>query len=157
MPPADGVARLVALWSGGRLAPAVDAAALTRLADHLDFVHVDAGRALIVQDEPGDFLLVVLDGSVGIDRAAAADPAHLGEARPGDVIGEMAVLDAGPRVSTCVTRTPCALAVLEAAALQRLMNDEPRLALLLLAGLARRLSLRLRHASTRLAALLGDG
>jgi len=44
--------------------------------------------------------------------------------------------------------------VLEAQTLDRMMRDDPRLAAVLLAALARRLSLRLRQASARLSALL---
>ena len=43
---------------------------------------------------------------------------------------------------------------LEAHTLDRMMKDDPRLAAVLLAALARRLSLRLRQASARLSALL---
>ncbi len=68
----------------------------------------------------------------------------------------MALLDAGPRASDCVTQGPCLLAVLETEALLRLMRQDAPLALVLLAGLARRLSLRLRQVSTRLSTLLTD-
>ncbi len=118
---------------------------------------VGADRLLIAQDEPGDFMLVVLEGTVTVERSAGgARPARLTEARPGDVLGEMALLDAGPRFSACRTRTPCRLAVLQADALARLMHDDAQLALVLLAALARRLSLRLRQVSARLSALLAE-
>ncbi|MFY9510391.1 MAG: cyclic nucleotide-binding domain-containing protein [Rubrivivax sp.] len=148
-----GTAVLAQLWAGGRF----DAGALQRLADYLQFVDVKAGQRLILQDEPGDFMLIVLDGSVGVEHIAGGPRvARLAEARPGDVLGEMALLDAGPRASDCVTRTDCTLAVLETDALARLMHDDAQLALVLLSALARRLSLRLRQVSTRLSALLTD-
>ena len=131
--------------------------ALQRLAAHLRFVRVRAAQRLILQDEPGDFMLVVLDGSVTVEHITGGPRvARLAEARPGDVLGEMALLDAGPRASDCTTRTACLLAVLETEALLRLMREDPQLALVLLAALARRLSLRLRQVSTRLSALLTD-
>ena len=68
----------------------------------------------------------------------------------------MALLDGGPRFSTCTTRTPCLLAILETDALARLMQDDAHLALVVLASMARRLSLRLRQVSARLSALLAD-
>jgi CRP/FNR family transcriptional regulator, cyclic AMP receptor protein len=154
--PVAGTAALALLWAGGR--GAFDAAALQRLAGHLHFVTVPAGRRVILQDEPGDFMLIVLEGSITVERIAGGPKvARLAEARPGDVLGEMALLDAGPRASDCTTRTPCTLAVLETDALARLMHDDPQLALVLMAALARRLSLRLRQVSTRLSALLSDG
>ena len=150
-----GTAALSLLWAGGR--GAFDGAALQRLAAYLHFVQVRAGQRLILQDEPGDFMLIVLDGTLAVERITGGSrAARLAEARPGDVLGEMALLDAGPRASDCTTRTPCVLAVLETEALQRLMTEDPALALVLLASLARRLSLRLRQVSTRLSALLAD-
>ena len=150
-----GTAALALLWAGG--SGAFDTAALQRLAAYLQFVRVQAGQRLILQDEPGDFMLIVLDGTLTVERLTGnARVARLAEARPGDVLGEMALLDAGPRASDCTTRTPCVLAVLETEALQRLMSEDPPLALVLLAALARRLSLRLRQVSTRLSALLAD-
>jgi CRP/FNR family cyclic AMP-dependent transcriptional regulator len=148
MAAAAGLQRLAALWPAARLAPALDATALQRLSAQVSFVQVGAGRTLIEQGEAGHFLLVLLDGSVGIERHA--------DARPGDVLGEMALLDAGPRGNACVTRTSCTLAVLEMDALARLMQDDQPLALTLMAALARRLSLRLRQTDARLSALLCD-
>lgn len=156
---AEGGARLVELWSGTRIGGALDADAdtLRRLAGRLQFAQVGADRLLIAQDEPGDFMLIVLDGRVGVERSAGGDqPAQLAEARPGDVLGEMALLDAGARFSACRTRTPCRLAVLQTDTLTQLMHDDAQLALVLLAALARRLSLRLRQVSARLSALLTD-
>jgi CRP/FNR family cyclic AMP-dependent transcriptional regulator len=153
----EGGERLAALWAGTRAGAAFDAAALRRLAGALQFVQVGADRLLIAQDEPGDFMLIVLDGNVDVERGAPrARPTRLIEARPGDVLGEMALLDAGPRFSACRTRTPCRLAVLEADALTRLMHEDPQLALVLLAALARRLSLHLRQTGARLSALLAE-
>ncbi len=150
-----GTAALALLWAGGR--GVFESQALPRLARYLRFVNVRAGQRLILQDEPGDFMLIVLDGSVAVEHIASGPRvARLAEARPGDVLGEMALLDAGPRASDCTTRTACLLAVLETDALRRLMNEDTPLALALLAALARRLSLRLRQVSTRLSALLAD-
>jgi len=152
----EGTKRLVALWAGGR--GAFDADALGRLAGHLQFASIGAGRRLIVQDEPGEFMLIVLDGSVAVEHVGGPRrSARQGEARPGDVLGEMALLDHGPRFSRCTTRTECLLAVLETDALARLMEEDAHLALVLIGALARRLSLRLRQVGARLSALLADG
>jgi CRP-like cAMP-binding protein len=155
----EGARRLAALWGDGRLASSVDAKALLRLGESLEYAQVGAGRRLIGQHEAGDFMLVLLEGQVLIERAGAVHgqaPIRLAEARAGDVLGEMALLDGGTRLSACTTATPCVLGVLRAAALEALVRDDPRLALALMTSLARRLSLRLRHVSTRLSALLSD-
>jgi hypothetical protein len=155
--PGDGVERLVALWTGGRLAEALDGGALRRVGRWLQFARIGAGRRVIEQDEVGDFMLVVLEGSIVVERVpTVGTTARLAEARPGDVVGDMALLDAGPRFSSCTTKNPCLVAVLEIDALARLMKEDAELALVLLVSLSRRLSLRLRQVSARLSALLAD-
>ncbi len=158
-PATEGAARLAALWAGGRLAGAFDEDAVQRLSGYLRFVRVPAGQCVIEQDEGGDFMVIVLEGRVVVERAGngGAATARLAEARPGDVLGEMALLDHGPRLSRCSTRTPSLIAVLETDALARLMAEDANLALVLLGSLARRLSLRLRQVSSRLSALLAEG
>ena len=126
--------------------------------NYLDYVQVEAGRQVIGQDEQGDFLLIVLDGTVAVERVQPwGAKARLGESRAGDVLGEMSLLDSGMRFSVCVSLTECEIAVLSAEALDDMMMDDPALAasvIALLAWLARRLSLRLRQVSARLSALL---
>jgi len=156
---ADRGAALFALhWREDRHALALDGGELARLAGFLRFVSVPARQEVIGQDEHGDYLLMVLDGKVAVERVPHRQPrTRLAELGAGEVLGEMSLLDAGPRFSACTTLTPCVLAVLEAHRLDELMAAEPRLALALLTSLARRLSLRLRQVSARLSALLSGG
>ncbi len=119
------------------------------------FASVSSGHELMTQDERGDYLMILLDGMVAVDRVQLwGDRVNLGECRAGDVLGEMSLLDAGPRFSTCSTLKTTRVAVLDAASLDRLMREHPRIALGLVTMLARRMSLRLRYVSTRLTALL---
>lgn len=128
---------------------------LQRLAAWAQVVEVPAGRTLIRQDELGDYLLVVLEGSLLVERSAAGSPTvRLAEARAGDMLGEMSLLDAGSRSSHVTTATASRIAVLQADPFHRLMQDDPRLALALMAALSRRLSLRVRQLGARLGALL---
>lgn len=150
-----GAARFAQLWAADHRSLALTPAELVTLAGHLQFVTVTAGQALIRQDEAGDFLLIVLDGRLAVEHVHPdGAPTRLTEARAGDMLGEMSLLDAGARFSACRTLTPCVLAVLDAQHLDTLMGAEPRLALALVTSLARRLSLRLRQVSARLSALL---
>lgn len=152
---AEGTARLATLWSGGKLAGYFEPGTIERLAKYVHFWRVPAHRRVIEQDEEGSFMLVVLEGVLSVERTPTTD--RLAEARAGDALGEMALLDHGPRFSRCTTKTECVFAVLETEALARLMAEDAHLALVLVGALARRLSLRLRLVSARLAALLGEG
>lgn len=157
VPRADGEALFAAAWAADRHAAALGEAGLKRLAAYLEFARVAADREVIAQDEQGDFLVIVLDGTLAVDRQQPwGGRARLGEARSGDLLGEMSLLDAGTRFSACRTLGPSTLAVLQAGALDRMMAQDARLAAALLATLARRLSLRLRQSSARLSALLAQ-
>lgn len=152
---ARGAELFAHLWAGDRHFAALSAADLQRMSGFLEFVQVKANREVIGQNEQGDYLLIVLEGSLAVDRLQAwGGRARLAEARAGDMLGEMSLLDAGARFSACTTLTQTLLAVLDARRLDEMMNREPRLALALLASLSRRLSLRLRQVSARLSALL---
>jgi hypothetical protein len=159
LPAADGTRALQAAWSGERKGPAFAAGhGLEGLAHYLAFVRVAPDRELIAQDEHGDYMLIVLEGAVAVDRVQPwGGRARLSEAQAGDLLGEMSLLDAGTRFSACRTLSPCTLAVLEAAALDRMLRDDPRMAAALMTTLARRLSLRLRQSGARLSALLAQG
>lgn len=146
---------LMRLLGADRTMAALGEAALQTIADHLDFVDIDAGKRIIGQDEQGDYLLIVLQGSVAEERSQPSGAkVRLGEARTGDLVGELSALEGGTRFCSCIALTPVTLAVLAQPALERLMADEPRLAAALMTWLAKRVSLRLRQVSARLSVLL---
>lgn len=159
--PVDATAaavRFIQLWHDEPHALRLGADELARIASHLRFFSVPAHQQVIGQDEQGNYLLIVLEGRIGVERLQAGGPrTRLAEVHPGDMIGEMSVLDAGSRFSACTTLSPCVIAVLDAPRLVGMMEAEPRLAVALLASLARRLSLRLRQMSARLSVLLAGG
>lgn len=145
------------LWGADRYVAALTSDELLRMSQYLHFVQVAANKEVIGQDEQGDYMLIVLDGTLAVDRVQPwGGRARLAEARAGDMLGEMSLLDAGARFSACTTLTPCTLAVVDAQRLDEMIMFEPRLGLALLASLSRRLSLRLRQVSARLSALLSS-
>lgn len=154
--PADECAqRLVQLWHNDPPLAALGAAAAGRLTPLLQGALLRPEQTIIHQDEVGDFLLVLLEGRAAVERHhAGGGVTRLMEARAGDLLGEMALFDGGPRFSSCRTLTPCSVAVLDSAALERLLADDPTLAAALLVSITRRISLRLRQTGARLFALL---
>ena len=150
-----GLSALERVWGKDHFFAALDAVEKRKLLDYLDFVTVPAGRELIVQDEKGDYALVVLQGVVAVDRLQPTGVrARLAEAREGDVLGEMSLLDAGARFASCLTLSACQLAVFTSTALDDMAIEDPRLGMALMASMARRLSLRTRQLGARLGALL---
>lgn len=146
------------LWAADPHVVSLTTAELVRFAQYFDFVAIAEGQEVIGQDEQGDYMAIVLDGTLAVDRVQpVGGRARLSEALAGDMLGEMSLLDAGVRFSACTTLTPSLLAVLDAQRLDQMVLNDPKLALALLASLGRRLSLRLRQVSARLSALLSGG
>ncbi|MGH6647065.1 Crp/Fnr family transcriptional regulator [Aquabacterium sp.] len=156
--PHTGVALLLKAWLDDTFTSLMGEPECEKLRNHLEFVTVPAGRELIVQDEKGDYALIILEGLVAVDRVQpAGERARLAELREGDVLGEMSLLDAGARFASCQTLSRCSLAVVTRSALDEFAIEDPRLGFALMAGIARRLSLRMRQLSARLGALLTAG
>ena len=148
---ARGSKLLQALWGKDKYMAQLPAGAMQRLEKFFVFAQVQADRDVIRQDVYGNFMIVVLTGTIAVDRAQPwGEQLHLAETRPGDILGEMSLLDSGIRFSTCTTLSECEIAVLSADALDDMMIQDPALAASLVALLARKLSLRLRVVSTRL-------
>jgi CRP-like cAMP-binding protein len=155
LPPRETAERLLQLWRSEPALAGIGADAVDRLAPLLQGAQLRAEQVPIRQDEISDFLLVLLEGRVAVERShAGGSVTRLMEARAGDLLGEMALFDGGPRFSSCRSLTSCSVAVLDAAALERLLADDPPLAAALLMSITRRISLRLRQTGARLFALL---
>jgi CRP-like cAMP-binding protein len=151
LPAERGSKLLQALWSNDNYMARLGPDAVTRLEKFFDFATLPANRDVIRQDEYGNFMIVLLTGSIAVDREQPwGDRLHLTEARPGDLLGEMSLLDSGVRFSVCTSLAECEIAVLGAQALDEMMTTDPALAAGLIALLARKLSRRLRVVSARL-------
>jgi hypothetical protein len=150
LPPARGIELLKALWSRDKYMGRLGADAIGRLERFFEFAVVAAGRDVIEQGEHGNFMIVLLAGSIAVDRRQPwGEQMRMAEARPGDILGEMSLLDSGMRFAHCTTLTGCEIGVLDAEGLDGMMASDPELAASLIALLARRLSLRLRSVGAR--------
>lgn len=75
-----------------------------------------AGDALFREGDPGDFACLILEGSFEVRRNAGGDSVVLGELGPGDLTGEMGVLENLPRSAGVVARTDACVEVIPAEA-----------------------------------------
>ncbi len=145
LPQEPGARRLRELWAQDRFMTGLSGPDLDKCARHFEFWSVDADRDIIEQNEQGSFMFVVLHGVIAVDRQQPwGERVRLTESRAGSVLGEMSLLDAGPRASYCTTLRPSEIAVLEARVLDELIERDPASAVRIVGSLARRLSLRLR-------------
>ena len=69
---------------------------------------------------------------------------------PGSLIGDMGIIDGGPRSATCTASTDLALAVLTREALTRLMDTHPSVAARLLLAMSKRIADHLRETNRKL-------
>ena len=93
------------------------------------------GTILMRAGEPGEALHVVLDGEVRV-RPAGRRALTLGI---GALVGELALIDGGPRTATVLARGDVVTLSITRAAFRKLLVREPRLALAITEELARRL------------------
>jgi hypothetical protein len=92
-----------------------------------DIRRVKAGSTLVRQGEQGSEAFLLLDGVLRVEE----DGIRLAEYGPGALLGERAHLEGGTRTSTLIAITPCRVAAIEAAqldrgALQELSKDHRR-------------------------------
>jgi len=149
--PDRGTQLLQGLWAKDKYMRQLDQDAIGRMERFFEFATVAANRDIIRQNEYGNFMVVLLSGSIAVDRVQPwGERLRLAEAAPGEILGEMSLLDSGMRFSACTTLSACDIAVLNADAMDEMLSAEPALAANLIALLARKLSLRLRVVSARL-------
>jgi CRP-like cAMP-binding protein len=111
-----------------------------------------AGTTLLREgaDSGAGHMLLLLEGEVSVDSEAAGardQPLALSVLGPGEIIGEMALLDGAPRAVSCVALSPVQAAGLSRAGLEGLMAEHPVVAAKLLVVLATRIADRLRAVS----------
>lgn len=81
---------------------------LTELADLGRPRVLDKGEVLFHRDDPGEFVFLVLDGLIEISvTSAAGRKSVLAHCGPGEVLGEISVLDGKPRSADAVALKPC--------------------------------------------------
>ena len=100
-----------------------------------------AGSTLFRQGDTGVGLYVITSGTVHITQAMDPDKAEvdLGTAGPGNVLGEMSLLDDLPRSATVTAVTDVTALLLPVWEFRTSIRDHPDIALSLLSILSRRL------------------
>jgi len=113
----------------------VDGDGLARIAGRAIEVEYPAGGVIARQGEIGTGFFIIVAGTVRVVRAGETI-ARLG---PGDFVGELSVLDQGPRVAQVVADEPTVCLALASWDLEAVIAEQPRVALAILRGLAGRL------------------
>lgn len=105
----------------------------------------EAGKEILKQFEEAQLMVAITGGSAKVVR----DGRTIAQVGPGDVVGEMALIDGMRRSAAVVSETPVEAIVLHRTAFLKLLQENPSLSVKLMASL----SARLREANKRLSAL----
>ena len=130
---------LAAALRGVPLFAELPAADLERIASRAHLESVAAGTTVIVEGSAPDALYIVETGELEVTKQSAGAPIILNTCGPGDLLGELSVLEDRPRTATVTTRTAARLIVVDVGAIHDLLRGSPNAALAILKTMATRL------------------
>jgi len=122
-------------------------------------VRAQPGQVLIAEGDASDWMMLLLKGTVDVGKrkvGAEADKEEPGEntrlavLREGAVLGEMSMFDGEPRYASCWALSEVEAAVLDRAAVAKLITVHPEIGAKLLVKLTQLLAQRLRNTSSQL-------
>ena len=96
---------------------------------------VAAGTALTHEGRHEGYFFVIVSGIVRIERGGQT----INTLHDGDFLGEIALLDGGPRTATAVAESPCRLLVMTYQRFNQLLDSEPEVRTAVLAEVGQRL------------------
>lgn len=107
------------------------------LANVIDELKVPEGHTLFQAGDPGDSLFIMKSGEIELFiKDTAGQKIVLTTAQPGDMFGELAMLDTGPRTATALALSESEVLVLDRSDLVLLFRRKPEAALHMLAALS---------------------
>ena len=107
---------------------------LEKVAKASDEIRMTEGTLIVDQGQTGREAFVVIEGDIEIKRNGRK-VATLG---PGSVVGELSLLDHGPRTATAICATDCTLLVIDSRRFLGVIDTVPAISHKLLASLAAR-------------------
>lgn len=95
----------------------------------------EPAHEIVVEDTPGDFCCIIVEGTAEVIK----DGSPIARLGPGDLFGELAILDPGPRSATVRTVTEVVAIRVQRDEFKKVASEDPRVSLRILKVLARRL------------------
>jgi len=86
-------------------------------------IEVPADHILMLEGEPGDAFYVIVEGTIRVERAGGVARSMTA----GGFLGEIALLEGGPRTATATCVTDCRLLVIHRHEFDRLMSALPHI------------------------------
>ena len=111
---------------------------INALQAQMEMRYYPAESVLFSEGDAGDKVFLVRSGSVRILKQQDDSPIELARRGPGEIIGEMALIDASPRFATAVCETNCELFVLSQEQFLEVMAKSPQIVVQILRVLVAR-------------------
>jgi len=136
---------------------------LDTLGEAMLLIRAQPGQVLIAEGDAGDWMLLLLSGTVDVTKTTPADDddpdavdnkSRLGVTTEGAALGEMSMFDRDVRYATCTAIDAVEAAVLSRAAIGQLIRQHPGVGAKLMVKITQLLAQRLRNTSNRLVRLL---
>lgn len=108
---------------------------LEQVAEIVDEVDVKAGRKLATEGEAAHTAYVIVSGVAAI----SVDGQKVGMAGPGEMVGEMGLIDGGIRAATVTAETDLDVYIIEPGRFRTLLDEVPSLCRGMLVAMTRRL------------------
>ncbi|MEX0324124.1 MAG: Crp/Fnr family transcriptional regulator [Puniceicoccaceae bacterium] len=130
---------------------------IEKLANCMDVYEVPAETVLFNEGDRNPYFVLILKGQVDVAKLdAGGHSRRIATLGPGKTIGDMIIIDGEPRSASARTRGPAMLMVMTGKRFEQLVEQNPRVAMILLFRIARLLSQHLRKTSGRLLDHLGQ-
>ena len=125
------------------------------LSHFMTVFRTEPGLEIILEGEPGDFMVLLIEGKIEVFKQDRRDaPRLIAVIAPGQSFGEMSMIDGEPRFASCIAAESCLIAVLSRENLARIILEQPTLGAKILMELVLMLSQRLRQTSSKLMAYM---
>ena len=126
------------------------------LSEYFQCFGVPRGSVVVREGDEGDFLAILINGAAMVTKLHGTVQKEVAAIQPGDIIGEMSLIDGKKRFASCITTVPSDFGVLTIDSFNAMLADHPRLSNKLMLRLLQMTTARLRYATTRMLPGLSD-
>ena len=138
-------------WSAG-----LDWKDIVLLAEHTEVYRAPVGSVICKEGEVENFLALILEGEVAVVKDnSSGHQTQIAVLGPNRLVGELALLDDGPRSATVLAREDVVLLIMTTEDFDRLAEKHSHVALKVLRRVAGLLSQKLRQLSGQIVDFLG--
>jgi CRP/FNR family transcriptional regulator, cyclic AMP receptor protein len=128
-----------------------------KLAGCMDVYQTPPESMLFYEGDKSDYLVLIVKGQVHVVKFdSQRTPKRIATLGAGKTIGEMSIIDGEPRSASAITATEATFLVMTTESFNRLIDEWPRVAIILVQKIAKLMSQYLRQTSGRLIDHLGS-